>query len=288
MEFLRLFNNTSDYEVFKEGDEFITPNVSLILGNSLVNYSPRITLGEKAFKTVYNTSLFNMMPFNTSFLMKELMINEEKTEIKNDVEGDKTINCIQEIEEKIIKIPSFKIKGEYMDDIITCNMPNKYFADIKSYSIKIIDNIDITDKYLMLLLSIEGLNAGEDFNAIGIHLPVSVLISDGYITYDEANNILIASIDFINEIKSVYPLPMCAVLCDKENSNTFNVYNTENCYYANKMSISTISTFSFARIPQEYWVYEPTYYYLKPVDNSVNPTDKYIILFTLYSFYLFC
>jgi hypothetical protein len=40
MKYLKKFNQASEYEAFKAGDEYITPNVSYIEDGNLVKFSP--------------------------------------------------------------------------------------------------------------------------------------------------------------------------------------------------------------------------------------------------------
>lgn len=42
MKYLKKFNNSSDYESFKEGEEYVTPNVSLITDNNSVMFNPKV------------------------------------------------------------------------------------------------------------------------------------------------------------------------------------------------------------------------------------------------------
>ena len=40
MKYLKYFNLTSDYEAYKNGSEFIAPNVSYVVDNNIVCYNP--------------------------------------------------------------------------------------------------------------------------------------------------------------------------------------------------------------------------------------------------------
>ena len=42
MKYLKKFNQASEYEVFKESEDFITPNVSYIVDGSEVKFGPAV------------------------------------------------------------------------------------------------------------------------------------------------------------------------------------------------------------------------------------------------------
>jgi hypothetical protein len=54
MIYLKKFNNLSDYEIFKEGNEYIIPNVSYVEGSNDVLFNPILKLKPDTWYLKYN------------------------------------------------------------------------------------------------------------------------------------------------------------------------------------------------------------------------------------------
>lgn len=49
--YLKLFQNVSDYETYKNGEEFLLPNVSFIVNEETVHFNPDMS-GYELFETI--------------------------------------------------------------------------------------------------------------------------------------------------------------------------------------------------------------------------------------------
>ena len=72
MKYLKQFNQASEYEVFKEGEEYVLPNVSYVVETKGVSYAPK-----KVFKlrAKYNATPDNLVAFDYATNIKSLKVN---------------------------------------------------------------------------------------------------------------------------------------------------------------------------------------------------------------------
>ena len=85
MKYLKQFNQASEYEVFKESEDYVLPNVSYVVETKGVSYAPK-----KAFKlrAKYNATPDNLVAFTGASNIKSLKVNGTSIEfepIKNEI-----------------------------------------------------------------------------------------------------------------------------------------------------------------------------------------------------------
>lgn len=95
MKHLKLFENTQSYDNFKNGDDFILPNVSYILEGSKLFYNPYSNLKNGTIYATFNATSDNMVAIYDTSNVKSLIVDDK--EISFDItEGSTIINIIGE------------------------------------------------------------------------------------------------------------------------------------------------------------------------------------------------
>lgn len=95
MKHLKLFENTQSYDNFKNGDDFILPNVSYILEGSKLFYNPYLNLNSTIYAT-YNATPGNMLVLRNTSNVKSLVIDGVNVEFEPINIESHTINIIGE------------------------------------------------------------------------------------------------------------------------------------------------------------------------------------------------
>ena len=123
MKYLKLFNNTADFESFKNSDDFITPNVSLIEENNTLFYNPDI---EEIIE--YHFEFNNMTlddehdPFSTAYVetqygdYSELYNRLESLIEENGDDSNKLFNSDIVLAETNITINGYRVEALTIGD----------------------------------------------------------------------------------------------------------------------------------------------------------------------------
>jgi hypothetical protein len=219
MKYLKKFNNLSDYEVFKNGGEFIIPNISYIESESSIVYS------KPTFYATYRKIENEPCMIYDTHLMESLIIDGQQVDLENDNYSSNV--CIGD---------NINLTIDFNNESVTINsIPDSYFNFIgDNLSIKPIDNS----------VSIKNIGYGLLVIKILEHyvtqiMPISDLVNAEYATYDEYNNSLIVSDKLLNEeLSGIGQCLSCVILGDVNlNTGEFVIYDTENNFISSTHKI---------------------------------------------------
>lgn len=223
MKYLKQFKQASEYEVFKESEDYVLPNVSYVVETKGVNYAPK-----KVFKlrAKYNATPDNLVAFNDASNIKSLKVNGNsiKTEpIKNEINN-------------------FDVLGEN----ITLNMetgaatfPESYLikSPASSWSFKAKDpNYVINENTFVCML---GMMDGMTF---ADPIPLAEVMGSSFTTNDGVTLEAVDEFLFYINVDIQSGMQMCFTLCDMDmNSGTLVFIDTEH-----QTSVTTGGLFTYS------------------------------------------
>ena len=153
MKYLKLFNQASEYEAFKVGDEYVTPNVSYVVENTSVKFNPNtivveplnLKIGEKypellsLLQELYNTYYYHI-PTGTSLQMT-LMLTDGVKSSSSFHEGVVTYNIGDVVLEDTTN-NKYEIVANIKSDKRFAQLFNLYLDDTKLDAVYFMDNGD--------------------------------------------------------------------------------------------------------------------------------------------------
>lgn len=210
MKYLKYFKTEAGYASFKNGSDYVLPNVSYVVETKDVNYAPK-----KSFKlrAKYNATSDNLVAFTGASNIKSLKVNG---------------NSIK-IEPLKNEIATFDVLGENISlDMETCaaTFPESYLikSPVSSWSFKAKDpNYVINENtYVCALGMVDG-------QTVANPIPLAEVMGYAFTTNDgvtlEATN---AFLDGNINMQIQSGTSMCFTLCDMDtNSGTFVFIDTE-------------------------------------------------------------
>lgn len=184
MKHLKLFENTQSYDNFKNGDDFILPNVSYILEGSKLFYNPYLDLRNGTIYATFNATSDNMVAIYDMSNVKSLIVDDK--EISFDITESSTI---------------INIIGENItmnDDMQSGTFPEEYCYMLSnglpsSWTFKP-TNASIDECNYIALIGIVG---GQMMVS---PMPINTGIEQGFFTYDDINNVFCVSESLLGEM----------------------------------------------------------------------------------------
>lgn len=220
MKYLKKFNNTSDYETFKIGDEFITPNVSYIEGSNEILFNPKIKEGvwNVTYQKLENEECI-IYDINN---IESLIIDEEVIDLNN-------INTNVKI-----SYPSFE------GDSLLGNDELLFFSTVQHiervgtptfFTLKMIDsnfNLDDTGN-IFLLITVGKWNITNDDKKIylSLYVPISYLVDADGVNIDYTNLTITFNSELLSELNSMVPYYGISIVKFDKDAKKMYFYNTE-------------------------------------------------------------